>query len=218
MLGSYAIVDEAEKKTLAGARELLTQSYDDTVEALCSALGLKDVETEDHSRRVTAYTISVAKAIPVPENYLGVLARAAFLHDIGKIAIPESILFKPGPLNDDEKKIMRTHCEIGYNMLTRVRFLRDAAEIVLAHHEFFDGTGYPRGLRCEQIPLGARILSIADALDVMLSGCRYHKALPMSHVREEIWRYAGVQFDPKIAAVFLTIPENHWSGLRENLS
>src|SRR5271167_187874 len=217
MLGSYAIVDEAEKKTLAGARELLTQSYDDTVEALCSALGLKDVETEDHSRRVTAYTISVAKAIPVPENYLGVLARAAFLHDIGKIAIPESILFKPGPLNDDEKKIMRTHCEIGYNMLTRIPFLRDAAEIVLAHQEFYDGTGYPRGLKGDQIPLGARIFTIADSLDAMISDRPYRKALPMGHAREEIRRCSGTQFDPKIVGVFLSIPEQNWIELRENL-
>ena len=216
MLGRYTIVGEVEKKTaeLTEALALLTQSYDYTVEALGSALSLKDAETEGHSLRVTAYTISIAKAVPVPQESLADLARAAFLHDIGKIAIPDGILFKPGPLNDDEKQIMRKHCEIGYNMLIRIPFLREAADIVLAHQEFFDGTGYPRGLRGEQIPLGARILSIADALDAMLSDCRYRNALPlpMSHARKEIRRCAGTQFDPKIVAVFLTLPE-HQMGL-----
>jgi putative nucleotidyltransferase with HDIG domain len=211
--------DEVEKKTaeLTAALELLTQSYDDTLEALGSALDLKDAETEGHSQRVTAYTISIARNVPVPLQYLTVLARAAFLHDIGKMAIPDKILRKPGPLDDSEKQIMRTHCEIGYNMLTRIPFLRDAADIVLAHQEFFDGTGYPRGLRGEQIPLGSRIFSIADALDAMLSDRPYRNALPMSHAREEIRRCAGTQFDPKIVEVFLAIPEYHWIELRENL-
>jgi HD-GYP domain-containing protein (c-di-GMP phosphodiesterase class II) len=102
-------------------------------------------------------------------------------------------------------------------MLTRIPFLRDAADIVLAHHEFFDGTGYHRGLRGEEIPLGARIISIANALDAMLSDRPYRNALPMSHAREEIRRCAGTQFDPKIVEVFLSIPESHWIELRENL-
>ena len=210
---------EVERKTaeLTNALDLLTQSYDDTLEALGSALDLKDAETEGHSQRVTAYTISIAKNVPVPLPYLVVLARAAFLHDIGKMAIPDKILRKPGPLDDAEKKTMRNHCEIGYNMLTRIPFLRDAAEIVLAHQEFFDGTGYPRSLRGEQIPLGSRIFSIADALDAMLSDRPYRKALPMSHAREEIRRCAGTQFDPRIVEVFLSIPENHWIDLRETL-
>jgi putative nucleotidyltransferase with HDIG domain len=209
-------VDEQTQRLLL-ANEELRQSYDDTLEALGSALDLKDAETEGHSQRVTAYTISIAKTVPVPPEYLEVLARAAFLHDIGKMAIPDKILRKPGPLDDGEKQIMRTHCEIGYNMLTRIPFLREAAEIVLAHQEFFDGTGYPRGLRGEQIPMGARIFSIADALDAMLSDRPYRNALPMSHAREEIRRCAGSQFDPKIVDVFLSIPENHWIELRENL-
>ena len=195
----------------------LEQSYDDTLEALGTALDMKDAETEGHCQRVTAFTISIAKSVPVPINYLPIMARAAFLHDIGKMAIPDSILRKPGPLDNDEKQIMRTHCEIGYNVLTRIPFLRDAAEIVLAHQEFFDGTGYPRGLRGELIPLGARIFSIADALDAMISDRPYRKALPMSHAREEIRRCAGSQFDPKIVEVFLSIPEQHWLDLRENL-
>jgi len=195
----------------------LEQSYDDTLEALGSALDLKDAETEGHCQRVTAFTISIAKAMPVPNHYLPILARAAFLHDIGKMAIPDGILRKPGPLTDDEKQTMRKHCEIGYNMLIRIPFLRDAAEIVLAHQEFFDGTGYPRGLRGDQIPLGARIFTIADSLDAMISDRPYRRALPMSHAREEIRRCSGTQFDPQVVEVFATIPEQHWVDLREHL-
>ena len=216
---TQALMSEVQQKTaeLTQALELLTQAYDGTLEALGSALDLKEPETAGHSQRVTAYTIPIAKNVSVPLPYLTVLARAAFLHDIGKMAIPDKILRKPGPLDDAEKVIMRTHCEIGCNMLTRIPFLRDAAEIVLAHHEFFDGTGYPRGLRGDQIPLGARIISIANAFDAMLSDRPYRNALPMSHAFEEIRRFAGTQFDPKIVEVFLSIPEIHWIELRENL-
>jgi putative nucleotidyltransferase with HDIG domain len=208
---------EERTAQLTGAIAQLEQSYDDTLEALGSALDLKDAETEGHCQRVTAFCIAIAKAMPVAPAYLPVLARAAFLHDIGKMAVPDGILRKPGPLNDDEKKIMRTHCDIGYNMLIRIPFLRDAAEIVLAHQEFFDGTGYPRGLKGEQIPLGARIFTIADSLDAMISDRPYRKALPMSHACGEIRRCSGTQFDPDVVDVFLRIPEQHWVELRENL-
>jgi putative nucleotidyltransferase with HDIG domain len=208
---------EERTAQLTGALAQLEQSYDDTLEALGSALDLKDAETEGHCQRVTAFCISIAKAMPVPDQYLPVLARAAFLHDIGKMAIPDGILRKPGPLTDDEKQIMRKHCEIGYNMLIRIPFLRAAAEIVLAHQEFYDGSGYPRALKGEQIPLGARIFTIADSLDAMISDRPYRKALPLSHAREEIRRCSGTQFDPKVVEVFLAIPEQHWLELRENL-
>ena len=202
---------------LQEALDQLEQSYDDTLEALGSALDLKDAETEGHCQRVTAFCISIAKTMPVPDTYLPILARAAFLHDIGKMAIPDGILRKPGPLTDEEKKIMRTHCEIGYNMLIRIPFLRDAAEIVLAHQEFYDGSGYPRGLRGDQIPLGARIFTIADSLDAMISDRPYRRALPMPHAREEIRRCSGSQFDPEVVKVFVSIPEQHWIELREHL-
>ncbi len=210
------LVEERTAK-LAGAIAQLEQSYDDTLEALGSALDLKDAETEGHCQRVTAFCIAIAKAMAVPANYLQVLARAAFLHDIGKMAIPDGILLKPGPLNDNEKQIMRKHCEIGYNMLIRIPFLRDAAEIVLAHQEFYDGTGYPRGLKGEEIPLGARIFTIADSMDAMISDRPYRKALPMSHAREEISRCSGTQFDPAVVEIFLSMPEQHWIDLREHL-
>jgi putative nucleotidyltransferase with HDIG domain len=210
---------QVEERTAELTRTLdqLERSYDDTLEALGSALDLKDAETEGHCQRVTAFTISIAKAMPVPNQYLAILARAAFLHDIGKMAIPDGILRKPGPLTDDEKQIMRKHCQIGYDMLIRIPFLREAAEIVLAHQEFFDGTGYPRGLKGEQIPLGARIFTIADSLDAMISDRPYRRALPMGHAREEIRRCSGTQFDPKVVEVFSTIPEQHWLDLREHL-
>src|ERR1700704_4590797 len=208
---------EERTAQLTGALAQLEQSYDDTLEALGSALDLKDAETEGHCQRVTAFCIAIAKAMPVPGAYLPVLARAAFLHDIGKMAVPDGILRKPGPLNDDEKKIMRTHCDIGYNMLIRIPFLRDAAEIVLAHQEFFDGSGYPRGLKSDDIPLGARIFTIADSLDAMISDRPYRKALPLSHARDEIRRCSGTQFDPQVVEVFLSIPEEHWVELRQNL-
>src|ERR1700732_2765936 len=210
------LVEERTAQLTAKHAEL-EQSYDDTLEALGSALDLKDAETEGHCQRVTAFTISIAKAMPVPNQYLAILARAAFLHDIGKMAIPDGILRKPGPLTDDEKQIMRKHCQIGYDMLIRIPFLREAAEIVLAHQAFYDGTASPPILKGDQVPLGAPIFSIADSLDAMISDRPYRRALPMSHSREEIRRCSGTQFDPKVVEVFSTIPEEHWLDLREHL-
>ena len=109
---------------------------------------------------------------------------------------------------------MRRHCQIGYDMLIRIPFLRDAAEIVLAHQEFYDGTGYPRGLKGEQIPLGARIFSIADSMDAMISDRPYRKALPMSHAREEIKRCAGTHFDPAVVEAFLRVPARFLDEIR----
>jgi HD-GYP domain-containing protein (c-di-GMP phosphodiesterase class II) len=133
------------------------------------------------------------------------------------MAIPDSVLRKPGPLNDDERKVMRTHCDIGYNMVTRIPFLREAAQIVLAHQEYFDGTGYPRGLKGEEIPIGARIFAVADALDAMISDRPYRKALSVEHARGEIKRCSGTQFDPAVVEVFLALPDTLWSELRENI-
>jgi putative nucleotidyltransferase with HDIG domain len=210
---------QVEERTaqLQGALEQLEQSYDDTLEALGGALDLKDAETEGHCKRVTAFTIAIAKSMNVESAMLPQIARAAFLHDIGKMAIPDNILRKPGPLTPEERDIMRTHCEIGYNMVTRIPFLREAAEIVLAHQEYFDGTGYPRGLRGEEIPLGARIFAVADALDAMISDRPYRKALTIVHAQEEIQRCSGTQFDPKVVEVFVEMESTLWTELRENI-
>jgi putative nucleotidyltransferase with HDIG domain len=209
---------EERTSQLKGTLQQLEQSYDDTLEALGGALDLKDAETEGHCRRVTAFTIAIAKAMKLDPLQLPPIARAAFLHDIGKMAIPDQILRKPGPLTPEEREIMRTHCEIGYNMVTRIPFLREAADIVLSHQEYFDGTGYPRGQRGAEIPLGARIFAVADALDAMISDRPYRKALPMSHARAEIARCSGTQFDPKVVEVFMAMPPSTWDELRENIN
>src|SRR6201985_3985337 len=127
---------------LRQAMEDLEHSYDLTLEALGDALDLKDTETEGHSRRVTAYTIAVAGAIKLPPQEIRTIARGAFLHDVGKMAIPDAILLKPGRLTRDEQSTMREHCERGYQMLRKIPYLREAAEIVYAHHEHFNGLGY----------------------------------------------------------------------------
>ncbi|HET9401021.1 MAG TPA: HD domain-containing phosphohydrolase [Candidatus Acidoferrales bacterium] len=209
---------EERTAQLRGALQQLERSYDDTLEALGGALDLKDAETEGHCKRVTAYTLAIAKSLNVDPALLPQFARGAFLHDIGKMAIPDGILRKPGPLTPDEQTVMRKHCEIGHEMLSRIPFLRDVAEIVLAHQEFFDGTGYPRGLSGENIPLGARIFAVADTLDAMTSDRPYRSALPFETARAEIRRCAGTQFDPKVVEVFLAIAPETWTGLRAHTS
>jgi putative nucleotidyltransferase with HDIG domain len=200
---------------LSIALQDLEQSYDYTLEALGGALDAKDAETEGHCQRVTAFTITIAKAMGVDKGLLRHIARGAFLHDIGKMGVPDSILRKPGPLTPREREIMRRHCDIGYSVLERIPFLKEAAEIVLSHQEFYDGTGYPRGLRGEQIPLGARIFAVADTLDAMISDRPYRKALPISAARDEIKRFSGKQFDPRVVEVFLAQPERIWRELHE---
>jgi putative nucleotidyltransferase with HDIG domain len=195
----------------------LERSYDYTLEALGGALDLKDAETEGHCQRVTAYTITVAKSMNIDPASLRHIARGAFLHDIGKMAIPDSILRKPGPLSEEEKELMRRHCEIGHAVLDRIPFLREAAEIVLCHQECYDGSGYPRGLKGEEIPLGARIFAVADTFDAMTSDRPYRKALAVSIARQEIQRCSGTQFDPKVVDVFLSLPEKVWVDLREHI-
>ena len=200
-------------RQLSIALQDLEQSYDYTLEALGGALDAKDAETEGHCQRVTAFTITIAKAMGVDNSLLRQIARGAFLHDIGKMGVPDQILRKPGPLTPEERAIMRRHCDIGYAVLERIPFLKEAAEIVLAHQEFYDGTGYPRGLKGEQIPLGARIFAVADTLDAMISDRPYRKALPISAARDEIRRFSGTQFDPQVVKIFLAQPEQLWREL-----
>jgi putative nucleotidyltransferase with HDIG domain len=192
----------------------LERSYDITLEAMGDALDLRDEETEGHSRRVTAYTIALAQAMGVEADDLRTIARGAFLHDIGKIATPDAVLLKPGRLNAEEMAIMKQHCERGYEMVCKIPFLREAAEIIYAHQERFDGTGYPRGLRGEEIPLGARIFAIADSLDAMTSDRPYRRGTSFAAATQEIIRCSGQQFDPKIVEVFLSLPEQTWTDLR----
>ena len=196
----------------------LEESYDITLEALGDALDLKDAETEHHSKRVTAYTIAIARKMGLPKEEIRVIARGAFLHDIGKMAIPDDILTKPGKLTEAEMDIMKEHCYRGYKIVSRIPFLAEAAEIVYAHQERYDGLGYPRGLKGEEIPLGARIFAIADTLDAMRSDRPYRKAQSIAAARKEIELWAGRQFDPSIVKVFLEMPDNIWEDLREDIN
>jgi putative nucleotidyltransferase with HDIG domain len=195
----------------------LERSYDFTLEVMGDALDLRDAETEGHSRCVTAYTIALARKIGLNAEQLRIIARGAFLHDIGKIATPDRILLKPGKLDPEEIEIMRQHCALGYQMVRKIPFLCEASEIIYTHQETFDGTGYPRGLRGEAIPLGARIFAIADTLDAMTSDRPYRKALSFDQARAEIVRCSGSQFDPGIVQVFLTMPEALWNSLRREV-
>src|SRR6202165_1178715 len=175
----------AKTELLRKAIGTLERSYDITLEALGDALDLKDAETEGHSKRVTAFTIAIARAIGLSSDQIRVIARGAFLHDMGKMAIPDAILRKPGALTPDEVTIMREHCYRGYQMLRKIPFLAEAAEIVYSHQERFDGTGYPRGLKGEGIPLGARLFSVADTLDAITSNRPYRPAQTLDAAIEE---------------------------------
>ena len=196
----------------------LERSYDITLEALGDALDLKDSETEGHSKRVTAFTIAMARAMGIGADHIRVIARGAFLHDIGKMAIPDAILRKPGPLTDEERSVMREHCYRGYQMLRKIPFLSEASEIVYSHQERFDGTGYPRGLSGEQIPLGARIFAVADTLDAITSDRPYRAAQPYPAARAEILRFGGMQFDPSVVKTFSGMPETIWDDLRKEIN
>ena len=208
----------ARTEQLRKAMVELERSYDITLEALGDALDLKDRETEGHSRRVTAFTIAIARAMGLTAEQIRVIARGAFLHDIGKMAIPDAILNKPGALTPDEVGIMREHSYHGYQIVKKIPFLQEAAEIVYAHQERFDGTGYPRGLKGEQIPLGARMFAVADTMDAITSDRPYRPAQTLTAAREEIQRWAGRQFDPEVVKMFLSMPENIWDDLRKEIN
>ena len=202
---------------LQAAMASLERSYDITLETLGDALDLKDRETEGHSKRVTAFTIAIARAMGLSREQINTIARGAFLHDIGKIAIPDKILNKPGKLDADEFKIMKEHAYHGYQIVKKIPFLNEAAEIVYSHQERFDGTGYPRNLKGEQIPLGARIFSVADTLDAITSDRVYRAAQSLQAAREEIAKWTGRQFDPEVVKVFLEMPDNIWEDLRKEI-
>ena len=195
----------------------LERSYDITLEAMGDALDLRDAETEGHSRRVTAYTIALAQELGIPTEQMRVIARGAFLHDIGKISTPDSILLKPGKLTPEETEVMREHCARGYEMVRKIPFLREASEIVFSHQESYDGSGYPRGLRQNEIPLGARIFAVADTLDAITSDRPYRRAASFVQARDEIARCSGRQFDPAVVTAFLRIPIDRWSDLRADI-
>src|SRR5208337_3080154 len=179
------MVDQRTRQ-LQVAITLVERTYDDTLEALSAALDLRDNETAGHSRRVTRYCLEIAKALGCSGEELKTIARGAFLHDIGKIGIPDAILLKPHELTEQERAVMETHVRIGYELLGSIAFLAGSAEIVLTHHERYDGKGYPKGLVGDEIPVTARIFAVADTLDAMTSDRPYRRALPYSAARENI--------------------------------
>jgi len=198
---------EQATRDLASAFRELQDTYRATLEALGSALDTRDVGTESHSRRVHGYALATAREHGVSENDIRDLAHGVLLHDIGKIGIPDGILLKPGPLTPDEWKIMRTHPEIGKRIIERIPFLLGAVPVVYCHHEKWDGSGYPRGLKGEEIPLGARIFAVVDAFDAMTFDRPYSRAIDFDAATAEIKRCAGAHFDPAIVDSFLRVPE-----------
>jgi len=205
---------EQQAKLLEGLLRDLRESYEATLDAMVSAIESRDCETKHHCRRVQVYAVMLAQRLGVSPEQLVDISYGALLHDVGKIGVPDAILLKPGKLTDSEWEVMRRHTIIGHQMISRIKFLRGAALIVLHHHERWDGGGYPHGIVGEKIPLGARIFSIIDTFDAMTSRRPYKEALPIEHARKEIKRCAGTQFDPRIVEEFLRIPDEDLRGAR----
>jgi PAS domain S-box-containing protein len=183
----------------------LAEAYEATIEGWSNVLDLRDKETEGHTQRVTEITVRLARAMGISEDQIVHIRRGALLHDIGKMAIPDGILQKPGPLTEDEWKEMRRHPEYAYHMLAPIVYLRPALDIPYCHHERWDGTGYPRGLKGEEIPLSARIFSIVDVWDALLSNRPYRQGCTEESVLEYIRKHAGTSFDSRLVEAFLEL-------------
>ena len=211
-----------ERRVAEATRELeatlgaLEETYRSTLEALGSAIDTRDLGTQAHSRRVRGYSLIIARTHGLTdEKALRDLEHGVLLHDIGKIGIPDAILLKPGPLTPAEWKIMRTHPEIGRQLVEQIPFLRPAVPIVYHHHERWDGTGYPQRLKGEAIPLSARIFAVADAFDAMTFDRPYSRAIGFEGARDEIQRSAGTHFDPAVVASFMRVPLGDLEEIRK---
>ena len=185
----------------------LRAAYDATLEGWARTLELRDLETQNHAQRVTDLAVRLGLRMGIQGDALTYLRWGALLHDIGKLGVPDSILLKPGKLNEKEWEEMRKHPQYAYELLSEIEFLKPALDIPYCHHERWDGTGYPRGLKGEEIPLSARIFAVVDAWDAMRSDRPYRKALPVEEAMEEIRKGAGTQFDPKVVEAFLQLLE-----------
>jgi diguanylate cyclase (GGDEF)-like protein/PAS domain S-box-containing protein/putative nucleotidyltransferase with HDIG domain len=202
----FAMITEPQIAHLS--TEELVKVYDAAVLGWCRLLTLRDEETEAHSERVTELTMRVAREMKMSDDKLVYVRWGALLHDIGKIGIPDRILSKPGPLTDEEREVMSHHPSIAYEMLAPISFLRPALTIPFCHHEKWDGTGYPRGIEGEDIPLEARIFALADVWDALRSDRPYRKRWPKVKVIEHVQSLIGTHFDPEVTKVFLRIVED----------
>lgn len=189
------------------AHNHLQEAYEKTIEGWVRALDLRDRETEGHTQRVTELALIVASKLGFTEEEMAHIRRGALLHDMGKIAISDDILQKPGPLNEAEWEKMRRHPIYAYEMLSPIAYLHPALEIPFYHHERWNGSGYPHGLKGEQIPMAARLFAIVDVWDALCSDRPYRKKLPREHVIEYLQHNAGTLFDPKLVKVFLQVIE-----------
>jgi putative nucleotidyltransferase with HDIG domain len=187
------------------AAAALTRAYDTTLEGWAHALELRDQETEGHTRRVVQMTLDLARAMGVPANEMENIRRGALLHDIGKMGVPDSVLLKPGSLNEREWEMMKRHPEYAYYLIAPIDYLRPVIDILYCHHEKWDGTGYPRGLVGDAIPLAARIFAIVDVWDALLSDRPYRKAWMPEQVLAHIRAQAGKHFDPRVVKAFLKL-------------
>ncbi len=199
---AIAIENASLMDTVEQTNQEMMAAYDDTIQGWAHALELRDGETEGHSQRVLQMTLAIASAMGFDEAQLVHIKRGALLHDIGKMAVPDAILFKPGPLTADEWEIMRKHPMHAYRLLAGISFLRPALDIPYCHHERWNGSGYPRGLAGEQIPLSARIFAVVDVWDALLSDRPYRNAWDEQRVAGYLRQNAGILFDPAVVAAF----------------
>jgi len=194
-----------ERKKLEEAHRNLLNAYDQTIEGWARALDLRDKETEGHSRRVTQLTLQLAQAAGLDDEALTHIRRGALLHDIGKLGIPDSVLLKPSNLDEDEWELMRQHPQMAYDMLYPIEYLRPALEIPYCHHEKWDGTGYPRRLKGEDIPLSARLFAVVDVWDALTSDRPYRPAWSPDRAFAYLREQAGKHFDPNVVDIFFRV-------------
>ncbi|HEX9333330.1 MAG TPA: HD domain-containing phosphohydrolase, partial [Anaerolineales bacterium] len=210
LAGQAAIAIDSSQlfENLQRSNQELIQAYDTTLEGWARALEIRDRETEGHTRRVTEMTLRLARFMGIHDNELVNIHRGVLLHDIGKMGVPDHILKKTGKLDADEWTQMQQHPVYAYNLLSPISYLRGALDIPYCHHEHWDGSGYPRGLKSEQIPLSARVFSVIDIWDALLSDRPYRKAWPREKVIDYIHDVAGTILDPSIVEIFFKMMES----------
>jgi ribonuclease P protein subunit RPR2 len=207
-LGQLYHLERRRSAELHEVLESLQETYFATMKSLAQVIEAKDRTTRGHVDRTQSYGLALSELIDPDLATRPEVGYGFFLHDIGKVGIPEVILCKEGPLSDEEWRIMQTHPTVGAQIVEPIRFLGDAVKVVRHHHERFDGTGYPDGLRGREIPLAARIFSLADSFDAMTSDRPYRSAMSVDRALDEIREGAGTQFDPDIALVFMDLVES----------